>query len=90
MFESIKELLRTKILTADSVYIDGWFILHFIIGYILYSKFKLKPALAISIIIMYELIEPAFTFFRPETPIDTMWDIIIGVTGYYTARRMVK
>ncbi len=90
MFEAIKELLRTKIWSTDSIYIDGWSILHFIIGYILYSKFKLKPYVAISIIIIYELIEPVFTFFRPETPIDIGWDIIIGIAGYYTARRYLK
>ena len=87
---SIEEILRTKILSTDLIYVDGWSIVHFSIGYLLYSKFKLKPFWAISIIILYELIEPMFTFFRPESPLDTIWDIIITIGGYYTARRYTR
>lgn len=87
-FEALKEILRIKIVETDLIYLDNWSILHFIIGYLLYSKFKLKPKVAIPLIIIYELIESTFTFFRPETQIDTLWDIIIGIVGYYTARKV--
>ena len=87
---TIKELLRTKLLETDFIYLDNWSVIHFIIGYLLYARFKLKPKIAIPLIIIYELIEPIFTFFRPEKQIDTIWDIIIGIAGYYTARKYIK
>lgn len=86
----LDELLVNKILETDLIYLDYWSIAHFSVGYLLYAKFKLKPIYAISLIILYELIEPAFTFFMPEKQIDTIWDIIIGIAGYYTARKYSK
>lgn len=90
VIETIEEFLRTRILETDSVYIDYWAILHFIFWYWMYAKFKLKPATAIILIIGYELIEPFFTFFKPETPVDTFWDIVMGIAGYLTARKYYK
>ena len=85
----IQEFLQNKLYESESVYLDNWSIVHFISGYLLYSKFKLKPQIAIILIIGYELIEPMLPY-TPETPVDTFWDIIIGIAGYYTARKYAK
>jgi hypothetical protein len=90
MHMNFEDILRQKIFESDSVYIDYWAILHFVFWYWMYAKFKLKPTTAILLIIGYEIIEPSFTFFRPETPIDMFWDIIMGIAGYYTAKNIME
>jgi hypothetical protein len=83
----IDKILSAKLISTDYVYIDLWSVVHFIAGYMLYSYFNLIPMAAISLIVIYETIEPMFPFFKKEQPLDTLWDIVITVCGYLVAMR---
>ena len=86
MFEQIRAILRGKIFESKYVYLDVWSIVHFITGYLLWSVFNLEAAIVFILIVLYEIIEPALPFFRPETKVDAIWDVIIRMIGYYIAR----
>lgn len=85
----IKDYLSKIIIESEIVYIDYWSFIHFIAGIILYKKFKLKPIHMVLILVGYEIIELLLVpeVFEPERSLDTLWDIIVGIGGYYFARR---
>lgn len=87
MINRLKKWLGTRIVQSDWVYIDYWSVLHFIWGYLLYSSFYINLYMAVTVVILYEVIEPYFTGFEPEEGMDTIWDIIITISGYLASAR---
>lgn len=86
LFEQIKEFLRTPLIVTKNIYIDLWSIVHFITGYIMYSIFRIDVMPAIILLIAFEVLEPVMEGLKREHPVDTPWDIAIGIAGYFVAR----
>lgn len=92
--EDIAHFLQTEILINKFVYIDIWSILHFFSGFFLVipiyymtkRSFKALYWLA-GILTLWELFEIIMwlvvqsIFFDPESAIDVLWDIFIGMVG---------
>lgn len=71
--------------------IDGWTIVHFVIGNLL-SRFKVKRKLAYALITGTELIEnvalrPVFPPYFDESTGNIIIDFTIGILGYETGKR---
>ncbi|RKX65328.1 MAG: hypothetical protein DRP42_04945 [Tenericutes bacterium] len=83
----IRPFLRTKIIDIDYVYIDYWSFVHFFTGWAMYSFFFLSVPQAFWLMVMYEVVERVALkkVFRPETTADSVWDVIIGMFGYFMA-----
>lgn len=98
IFDSfIQQFLRQEIVNTQFVYIDFWSIIHFgagiILGLILTKYFKKYHWLiALSIIILYEIVELFLNgiLFVAESPIDSAWDVIIGIAGFAVGVKIVK
>lgn len=78
------------------LYIDVWSLVHLASGLILglvlirYMRAVYALATAITLILAYEVIELALVgvLFVPETPVDTIWDVIVGFAGAFLAMRL--
>ena len=84
---AILDILRIIILENSLVFINVWWIVHVLVGYILWKKFKLSIKTVLIIIIGFEIIEPMFpNLFMGETALDQLWDIVGGLLGYFIAK----
>lgn len=89
IIDDIKKFLRTKIISNRWIHIDYWSFIHFAVGWILWSRFGLSLVATAFILILYELIEPSFTFFRAENRVDMLWDVKFGLLGYAFASGII-
>ena len=81
------EILRTIIIENNFIFINIWFLVHLLVGYILWKKFKLDIKTVLIIIIGFEIIEPMFpNLFMGETALDQLWDVVGGLVGYFIAK----
>ncbi|MFA5124779.1 MAG: hypothetical protein WC473_03070 [Patescibacteria group bacterium] len=87
----IQEFLGRIIISRPYVYIDYWSALHFCSGAILgllfaiYYPKKYSWLFTLVILIIYEIIEILLTgiLFVAETAVDRIWDLIIGLVGFF-------
>ena len=85
--------LRTTVIDNPFIYLDYWSLVHLcsgiIIGIILYLSYKRRFGylLAFLALIVYELFEYRFwdVMFVPEPAINIVWDLIVGMLGYFLA-----
>jgi len=93
---TVQEILDWTIVDSPLVYVDLWSFVHLtsglIIGMVLVRFMRAAYALAwaVALILLYEVVELALNdvVFVPETPVDLLWDVIIGFAGAYTAIRI--
>lgn len=85
------DLLQTVIIDNPIIFLNIWAIVHFIVGFILYKKFKLDIKLVLLLVIGFEVLEPLFpNLFLGETAVDQLWDIITALLGYFIAKKDFK
>lgn len=80
------EFLKIELINTPFIFLQLWSVVHFLAGFFLWKYFKAKPEIAIALIVGFEVIEPMTPLFQSESPIDTYWDLIVGILGYYTAK----
>ena|SRR3989338_1778850 len=94
IFDSfLQRFLNQTILDTGFIYIDFWSLVHFgsglILGLLLTWRYqgKLTWLLALATLAAYEVTELFLNgiFFVPETPLDTAWDFIIGMLGFFVS-----
>ena len=98
IFDSfIQQFLRQEIINTQFIFIDFWSIVHFgtgiILGLLLTKHFKKKSWLiALGLLILYEVAELFLNgiLFVAESPVDTTWDIIIGMAGFVIGVKILK
>jgi hypothetical protein len=97
-YTPIQEFLEIALIDTKYFYVDLWTIIHTVSGVILGMVFArwMRPvfalAWAVGLILAYEVFELALVnvLFRPETPVDTIWDIIFGFAGAFIALRITN
>lgn len=95
-YTAVQAFLDRAILDHPFVYVDVWSLVHLTSGVILglvfirFTRAVFALAWAVAFILGYELVELALNnvVFVPETPVDTIWDVIIGFTGAFVAMRL--
>lgn len=91
----IQQFLRQELINLPYLYIDLWSLVHLssglILGVLLKKLYQKKYSWLIVLLLLvgYEIVEVFLTgiLFVSETPADTVWDIIIGMTGFFIAYR---
>ena len=85
------DFLQIVIVDHPLIFLSIWSAVHFIVGFILWKKFKLDIKLVLLIVIGFEIIEPLFpNLFLGETAVDQLWDIVIALAGYFIAKKEKK
>lgn len=92
----LQQFLDRTLLDHSYLYIDVWSLVHITSGLILglvlirYMRAVYALATAVALILAYEVIELALVdvLFVPETPVDTIWDVIVGFVGAFLAMRL--
>jgi len=92
----LQQFLDRTLFDHSYLYIDIWSLVHLASGLILglvlirYMRAVYSLATAIALILAYEVIELALNdiLFVPETPVDTIWDVIVGFVGAFLAMRL--
>lgn len=92
--KSIADLLGTEIINSKFIFISFWSIIHFLFGGLIFyliekakvKKTKNKFLILFLILVTYEVIEfflyqNLTMLFFPETMVDIIWDLIIGMLG---------
>ncbi len=95
-YTAIQAFLDRAIVDHSFIYIDIWSLVHLISGVILglvfirFTRAVFALAWAVALILGYEILELALNnvVFVPETPVDTIWDTILGFTGAFVAMRL--
>ena len=88
---ALVDFLQIIIVDNPLIFLSIWSVVHFIVGFILWKKFKLDIKLVLLIVIGFEIIEPLFpNLFLGETAVDQLWDIVISLAGYFIAKREKK
>lgn len=97
LFDSfLQRFLRQSIIDAEYIYIDNWSVVHFGAGFLLGLLFAYRYQgryawlWALAILAAYEITELFLNgiLFVAESPIDTIWDLIIGLVGFLIAKRI--
>ena len=93
----IQQFLRQEIINTQFIFIDFWSIVHFgagiILGLLLIKFFKKRSWLiALGLLLLYEVVELFLNgiLFVAESPVDTTWDIIIGMAGFAIGAKILK
>ncbi len=93
----IEDWLATTMYRSELFYFDRWTFVHFTSGLalgVLLRKFRLRNAfwLALITVIGYETVEGALgdLVFRPEPAIDMIWDLIIGMAGFFVSSLIAR
>lgn len=87
----IQDFLRHSFIDLPYIYIDRWSIIHLSVGLMLglffavYYPRKFSWLIVLALLIVYEIFEVFLTgiLFVSETPTDTVWDLIIGMIGFF-------
>jgi hypothetical protein len=95
-YTALQEFLDRAILDYAFIYIDFWSFVHLTSGVLLglifirFTRAVFALAWAVGFILAYELIELALNgiLFVAETPVDTIWDVIVGFAGAFVALRL--
>ena len=95
-FSPVQRFLEIALIDSEYLYVDFWTFIHTVSGIVLGTVFArwMRPvfalAWAVGLILAYEVIELALVdvLFRPETPVDTLWDIIFRFVGAFVALRI--
>lgn len=93
LYSPFQAFFDQAIVDLAFVYVDVWSFVHLasgcILGFVLIKWLNPEPALGVgtAIVLIYEVIELGLNgiLFVPETPVDLLWDIIIGVGGMLAA-----
>ncbi len=93
---TIQEILDFALLDTKFVFVDLWSLVHLISGLLLgmilirVTRAAYALACAVALILAYEVAELALNdvVFLPETPVDLLWDMIIGFAGAFAAIRI--
>jgi hypothetical protein len=93
---AIQEILDSTIVDARFVYLDLWSLVHLLSGLLLGLVFagRIRAvwalAWAVAILLAYEVVELALNdvLFVPETPVDVIWDLIVGFAGVFIVLRI--
>ena len=84
--DKVEQLLRYNIVNHRFMYMDLWSFVHILVGYIL-AKFIKKPVWVFILLTVYEIFEAIVLvgsgFYQPETLIDSVWDVIFGMIGFF-------
>lgn len=94
---ALQDWLGESVYVTNFVYIDRWSMVHFTSGVILgillawYFSFKKTLAVGFLFLVLYEVIEGFLVgyVFHPETPLDILWDLIIGMVAISLMARVV-
>jgi hypothetical protein len=94
----IQDFLGQTIIVQPYVYIDFWSVVHFSSGFILGTIFavyfpkRFAWLIVLGVLIAYEIFEVALDgiLFVPETMTDKVWDIFIGMTGFFISYLLIK
>lgn len=94
----IQQFLRQDVINAKYVYIDYWSFVHFTSGIILgfiFGRFYAKKnawVVVLGFLLLYEVIELFLIgiLFVGESITDVIWDIIIGMTGFFVSFLIIK
>lgn len=87
----ISIFLNKVVINQPYLFINLWSIVHLCAG--LGLGFFIKDwKKALGILISYEIFEIVFwkILFVPETPIDILLDIVIGMIGYFIGKKILK
>ena len=94
MYETIANFLNVTLIDLPIIYLSVWSIIHFLSGCLLAVIYRLKNLkinkwiFILIILIGFEIFEHSlisidFFVHTPETMIDIIWDITIGVLGFF-------
>lgn len=103
----VGNLLDNRLIETKYVYVSMWSFVHFFVGGLIYfilDKFikikstKVRFLILFTLLLGYEFIEYFLymnlsLLFIPETPVDVVWDLIIGMSSgfiVYLCRRGAK
>ena len=94
----IRRFLDQTLLDNSLIYLDLWSLVHFssglLLGLLLKFRYQGKHTwlVALTVLIAYEITELFLNgwLFIPETPLDTFWDLIIGMAGFLITYRKIK
>ena len=88
----IAEFLNIILIENKIMLINFWSFVHMGSGIIL-ALLKLKPFLATSLIILYEIVEFILArttpLFRVEPTIDIIWDLILTIGAYFITYKIL-
>jgi len=95
---AVQDFLNSEVVNRPYLYLDYWSVIHFISGFILglillkYHPNKFSWLIVLALLIGYEFFEVLLNgiLFVPETFIDTFWDIIVGMTGFFIGYKVLK
>lgn len=87
----ISNILNYTLIDNSFIFINLWSFIHLLSGFLLYKYITQNPYSLLILIIVYEFIEFALwgVMFKPETPIDIIWDIIMGIIGILIATKFI-
>lgn len=79
----ISEFLNIVLINNSFIFLNLWSVVHFFSGVIL-SLLVRNIYIVFILLVLYEIFEFLFygILFRPETKIDILWDLIIGLIGF--------
>ena len=94
----IQWFLRQPIINTQFIYIDFWSIVHFCSGLIfglifaVYYKKNQTWLIVFCLLLIYEIFERLLdnVLFVPESLTDKVWDIIIGMSGFFISYLNLK
>ncbi len=91
---ALQQLLRQPLVDVPLLYIDYWSGVHLLSGIFLgalfrrYYRKKIAALIVFGLLVIYEFFELLTNgiIFVPETPLDTVWDLVVGMIGYSIGR----
>lgn len=102
LYSQTHTFLRTVLFENQYIFINVFSVLHFISGFILMylilnikflKRFRKRPYLFLFILLIsYEVFEilTRNIIFIPEVPKDIAWDLIFGVIGAFSYKKILK
>ncbi len=89
----LQEWMAKPIHHSQFFYLDKWTFVHFASGLILgalfarYYLIEYAWLIALALLVVYEFFERAISdwLFRKELLLDKIWDLIIGMAGFFLA-----
>ncbi len=91
----LADFFNTSLIHNSVVFIDIYSIVHFITGFLLmflifkiFKKVRIKFFILFLVVILWEVFELAViatgsSFFRLDSKLNALWDLIIGMMGGY-------
>lgn len=86
----IEAFLNIILIDNDFIFLNLWSFVHLSSGFLLHRYVTKKFWLLLLILFVYELIEFLLwgVMFKPETGIDMVWDLVIGMLGALISKKL--